>query len=1205
MRAVQSALCILAVVAPVILAEPGGAQAGAPALVLKVGLMTPLTGPLASLGPSMQNAMLLAVEDVNAESSLTGLRIDVVGTEDDTTTDQSQAAAAYDRLVGRGASAIVGPCCSGITGSILAKSVSDRVIVISPSATSPTLTATDRNDFFWRVSPTDVGQGRALAQLVAAEGAKKANLIVVNNDYGNGFAGIFQQEFQSKGGAVGTVSKADETSTTLASQVAEACAGSPNAVVMVVYTTQGAEILKAMQSRGCLSKVKVYASEGVYSPFLAGSVVELAGKDSSGAWLARGMKGTTPYSFDTSQFARKYEARYRAGPAQYAAESYDAVAYLALSTLAALSSDNAEIAFKFLNVVNPPGTRCSAFKECAAQIKQGVTINYDAYAHDLQYTTNNGVFEPISGAYSAWEVAVDGSMKINVDRMSVATPAPVSPVLEVHMPGGEFPNPRLVNVGERFSFTLTASGATIATDHIGAHYGTSYSADPSLATYPNACEHQPGSLPGRYTISCTISTPGTYHMRGHIRVTSDGETYQFWSMEDITFEARSQAAASPTPTPSPATPSTPTQPTPPAGSGTTGSATRSSGGVSKFTLSSPGSTLVGATAYLLAERGGVLVPTSHVNVGDSGVIDIDRSAVSYLAFPHRNGVDVIPLPSGEHVVVPDRVSGSLANLTPAQKDELGRTFKDAKLVELPDARSGVPARIELAGYAGIDHLMLEVDTQQSVRLAIARFDSKPLADVPDPRATPNSWFGLHLSRTDGEDATVRRVEVVFARPSDADSGQRVVLNHLDSQTGVWSEVVAEAQENGLYRASVSSFSLFAISTRAPTPFELAQPWLLPAFAGLVLMGAAGYAAAKIAKRPRRSRPLAPPPAAPPVATPAASALEMAVEPSEPRKNLSGEFAVSDLSVSVDGKALVEGVSFGFGRGSILALLGPSGCGKSTTLKALIGEISHTGEIDVFGLNPRRDRAALKTAIGYVSQETQLYPEMTVAENVDYFAQQYGVPKKERKSRVTDLLRVLGIEDRADERLRVLSGGQQRRASIAATLVHQPALLILDEPTSGLDPTTRRNLWKFIRQARDELGVSIIVTTHFLDEAALADQVVIMNRGRVVATGAPESLISELPGGGKAVVVELTSVNAQTELRIRTALAPLLADGTIEKIDIAGYGVRLLTRDPTIASRRALDVFHELNVSVRKFGTEECDLEDVFSHVTSESWKTEQ
>lgn len=394
---------------------PTSAPPLVPPLTLKIGLMNPLSGPLANLGPSMQKAMELAVSDINAATALTGLTVEVVGAEDDTTVDQTRATAAYDSLVGKGATVITGPCCSGITGAVLTKAVEDQVVVSSPSATSPTLTETDREGYFWRVSPTDAGQGRVLAQMVDADGVTSVNMIIVNNDYGNGFATVFEQEFEAGGGSIGTISRVPEQEgAVVSSQVTEACSGAPGAIVLVVYTKDGAEIIKAMQAQGCLANVALYASEGIYSPVLAGSVVDQAGKDANGRYLAQGMKGTTPQAADPT-FADKYKAKYPGeDPQQYAPESWDSVMYVALAAIHAKSVDGPDVSASLLDIANPGGTKCREFRECALLLLAGQEIDFRGFAHDLEFSEKH---EPIVGAYSHWEVNAQGAMAITRENV--------------------------------------------------------------------------------------------------------------------------------------------------------------------------------------------------------------------------------------------------------------------------------------------------------------------------------------------------------------------------------------------------------------------------------------------------------------------------------------------------------------------------------------------------------------------------------------------------------------------------------------------------------------------------------------------------------------------------------------------------------------------------------------------------------------------
>ncbi|HWG90427.1 MAG TPA: ABC transporter ATP-binding protein, partial [Candidatus Thermoplasmatota archaeon] len=311
---------------------------------------------------------------------------------------------------------------------------------------------------------------------------------------------------------------------------------------------------------------------------------------------------------------------------------------------------------------------------------------------------------------------------------------------------------------------------------------------------------------------------------------------------------------------------------------------------------------------------------------------------------------------------------------------------------------------------------------------------------------------------------------------------------------------------------------------------------------------------------------------------------------------------SELTVRAGDKTIVHNVSFGFPRGKTLAILGPSGCGKSTTLKAIVGENpDFEGDVSVFGLNPRKDKATLKYVVGYVPQDTQLYENMTVAENIAYFGSQYGLSKKDLQTRVPQILKVLGLEERANLNVKSLSGGQQRRASIGATLVFNPQLLILDEPTSGLDPVTRRNLWSFLKQINRELNVSVIVTTHFLDEADLADHILILNRGKVAAEGTPEGLKRDMPGGGKAMTVELFTPAEQMKDKLDRVVERLLQGGHIAATDRAGYFLKLYATNPQAHTREVLDALSAEGVPFSGLDIVDATLEDVFVYTTGEKF----
>ena len=208
-------------------------------------------------------------------------------------------------------------------------------------------------------------------------------------------------------------------------------------------------------------------------------------------------------------------------------------------------------------------------------------------------------------------------------------------------------------------------------------------------------------------------------------------------------------------------------------------------------------------------------------------------------------------------------------------------------------------------------------------------------------------------------------------------------------------------------------------------------------------------------------------------------------------------ALDDLSLQVD-------------SGKIFALLGPNGSGK-TTLFRLISTIARlqTGDIRVFGNSPKTDLGAVRSSIGIVFQSPSLDRKLTVLENIRCQAALYGLSGPSLNSRIDEVVQQLGIADRMSTIVEKLSGGLKRRVELAKGILHRPRLLLLDEPSTGLDPAARLDLWHALEQLRAEYGVTVLLTTHLLEEADKADNIAILHQGRTVAVGSPSNLRSEL------------------------------------------------------------------------------------------------
>jgi ABC-2 type transport system ATP-binding protein len=232
--------------------------------------------------------------------------------------------------------------------------------------------------------------------------------------------------------------------------------------------------------------------------------------------------------------------------------------------------------------------------------------------------------------------------------------------------------------------------------------------------------------------------------------------------------------------------------------------------------------------------------------------------------------------------------------------------------------------------------------------------------------------------------------------------------------------------------------------------------------------------------------------------------------------------VRGLRKSYGATEAVCGIDFDVRRGEVFGLLGPNGAGKTTTVEILEGyRTRDDGEVEVLGTDPATARGEWRERIGVVLQSSAMYETLTVAEMLRLFAGYYSEPRP-----VDEVVELAGLEEKRDERVRRLSGGQRRRLDLGLALVGDPELIFLDEPTTGFDPRARRNAWETIRGLR-RLGKTILLTTHYLDEAEqLADRVAVLAQGRIVASGTPAELTGAVPAteiryreNGREVVLE--------------------------------------------------------------------------------------
>jgi ABC-2 type transport system ATP-binding protein len=284
---------------------------------------------------------------------------------------------------------------------------------------------------------------------------------------------------------------------------------------------------------------------------------------------------------------------------------------------------------------------------------------------------------------------------------------------------------------------------------------------------------------------------------------------------------------------------------------------------------------------------------------------------------------------------------------------------------------------------------------------------------------------------------------------------------------------------------------------------------------------------------------------------------------------------------------LDGLSITVESGTVFGLLGPNGAGKSTTVR-ILSTLSRpdSGSAEVAGIDVLADPVAVRRAIGVVGQKHGFDPEATGRENLTLQGEFYGITGRELAQRVAASLERFGLADAGARQAKTYSGGMQRRLDVAMGLIHRPRVLFLDEPTTGLDPEARADMWREIARLRDEESMTIVLTTHYLEEAdSLASQVAIVDRGRVVVEGPPERLKSEL--GGDTIEVELETGGAGA------AVAALQALPGVESVTGAEGTLRARTRDGASTIPAVLNTLEARRLAVRAVTLARPSLDEVY------------
>jgi ABC-2 type transport system ATP-binding protein len=253
------------------------------------------------------------------------------------------------------------------------------------------------------------------------------------------------------------------------------------------------------------------------------------------------------------------------------------------------------------------------------------------------------------------------------------------------------------------------------------------------------------------------------------------------------------------------------------------------------------------------------------------------------------------------------------------------------------------------------------------------------------------------------------------------------------------------------------------------------------------------------------------------------------------------------------------LTFSVDAGEIFAFLGPNGGGKTTLFRVLSTLVPpQEGKATILGHDLRTGVREVRRRIGVVFQAPSLDKKLTVAENIRQQAALYGVPRPLLRQRERELLQQLGLAERRGELTERLSGGLRRRAELAKGMIHRPSMLLLDEPSTGLDPGARSDLWEYLCRLRDQFGVTVVLTTHLLDEADRADRVAILSHGELVALDTPDALRSTV--GGESITIETSAPNALRQLiSDRFSVPVAVVDGRVrlEQRDAARWVARLM------------------------------------------------
>jgi ABC-2 type transport system ATP-binding protein len=303
--------------------------------------------------------------------------------------------------------------------------------------------------------------------------------------------------------------------------------------------------------------------------------------------------------------------------------------------------------------------------------------------------------------------------------------------------------------------------------------------------------------------------------------------------------------------------------------------------------------------------------------------------------------------------------------------------------------------------------------------------------------------------------------------------------------------------------------------------------------------------------------------------------------------------VKNLKKSFGDLQAVNGVSFAIHEGEVFSLLGPNGAGKSTTISMLSGLlVPDDGVAAIMGHSISGEPEAAKTSLGVVPQDIALYPDLSARENLVFWGKMYGLRGAALKTRVDEVLEIIGLADRQKDKVGTFSGGMKRRVNIGAALLHKPAVIIMDEPTVGIDPQSRRHILDNVKELNRQ-GMTVLYTTHYMEEAAeLSNHIAIMDAGKVIAYGTHDELIK--------LVGEETRIDLTINTESTTVIPAWRATPGVSKTAAEDGKITVLVDDSNRVLPHLFEAANKAGVRITSVDIQEPNLETVFLHLTGKA-----